>query len=187
MSNSSDRRARETQTARKSIGQAGAGLDPQSQGDRQRIAREGNGVRIFTIGYEQRSGEECIASLLEAGVNTLVDVRERPFSRKPDFRKTAIEERCRAAGLGYQSWPRLGSTAHQRRQLWETRDFRTFARRYRDFARRRRAAELDELADLATKTTIALICYERAHEDCHRSIVADLLADRLHATVIAIL
>jgi uncharacterized protein (DUF488 family) len=160
--------------------------DRLSKNGRQRIVRQGNGIRIFTIGYEQRNGEECIASLLEAGVDTLVDVRERPFSRKPDFRKAAIDDRCRAAGLAYESWPRLGSTAHQRKQLWETRDFRTFARRYRDFARRRRAAELDGLAGLAARKTIALICYERAHEECHRSIVADLLADRLDATIVAI-
>lgn len=187
MSNSSDRRVGDAESARGPIRQRGTGPDRQSQNGRQGIVRKGNGIRVFTIGYEQRSGEECIASLVEAGVDTLVDVRERPFSRKPDFRKTAIEQRCRAAGLAYESWPRLGSTAHQRKQLWETRDFRTFARRYRDFARRRRAAELDQLAAVAAKRTIALICYERAHETCHRSIIADLLADRLDATIIAIL
>jgi uncharacterized protein (DUF488 family) len=187
VSDSSDQSAGETEAAPAPIRRAEAGLDRESQSGRRRVVRKGNGIRVFTIGYEQRTGEECIASLLEAGVDTLVDVRERPFSRKPDFRKAAIERRCRAAGLAYESWTRLGSTGHQRRQLRETRDFSTFARRYRDFARRRRATELHALATLARTKTIALICYERAHEDCHRSIIADLLADRLDATIIAIL
>lgn len=153
----------------------------------QRVVRSGNGIAVFTIGYERRDGDELIRCLHEAEVDLLVDVRERALSRKPDFRKNALQQRCQAAGLDYENWPRLGSTAHQRRQLWETGDFRTFARRYRDFARRRRADELDRLAAVARTRRIALLCYERDHEGCHRSIVADLIADRVDATIIAIL
>lgn len=153
-----------------------------------RVVRQGNGTTIFTIGYERRNGDELIARLIDAGVRLLVDVRERPISRKPDFRKSALEARCEAAGLLYQSWTELGSTEHQRGQLRNTGDFSEFKRRFRDFARRSRSVALDNLGSLARKKKqIALICYERLHEECHRSIIADLVADRIDATVVAII
>ena len=151
-----------------------------------RTVREGNGTKVFTIGYERRDGPDLVSRLVQAGVTNLVDVRERPMSRKADFRKSLLEERCRAAGVTYESWPELGSTNHQRRQLWETGNVGEFRRRYRDFARRYRADALDALARVAAMKTVALLCYERRHEQCHRGVVADLLADRIDATIVAI-
>ena len=54
-----------------------------------RVVRKGNGTKIFTVGYERRSGEELLAELLALGIEILVDVREKPISRKPDFRPTS--------------------------------------------------------------------------------------------------
>ena len=152
-----------------------------------RTIRSGEGASIFTIGYEGRSGDDLVAQLRDAGVDTLVDVRERPFSRKPDFRRKALEQLCVDAGIDYESWTRVGSTGHQRVTLKATGDIREFMRRFRDFVKRGRDEELDALAKRAEKGTIALLCYERSHDECHRCIVADLLADRMDATIVAIL
>lgn len=152
-----------------------------------REVRSGNGVRVLTIGYERRSGAQLINDLQTSGAEMVVDVRERPFSRKADFRERALRETCTEAGLVYESWTRLGSTAHQREQLRESGDLATFRRRFRDFARRHRSSELDLLAKVAKRSTVALLCYERVHEQCHRSIVSDLLADRINATIIAVI
>ncbi|MCK4871715.1 MAG: DUF488 domain-containing protein [Phycisphaerales bacterium] len=149
--------------------------------------RQGTGPTIFTIGYERRCGEDLIGDLLNAGVEALVDVRERPMSRKPDFRKAALQDLCEDSGIRYESWPRLGSTAHQRISLRDTGDLPEFRRRFRDLAKRRRAREIGALAHLARGESIALICYERVHSECHRSIVADLVADLCDASVVAIL
>jgi uncharacterized protein (DUF488 family) len=46
--------------------------------------------------------------------------------------------------------------------------------------------ELERLAGVAKSKSTALLCYERLHEDCHRSIVADMLADLLDAGIVAI-
>lgn len=151
-----------------------------------RPVRDGNGTKVYTIGYERRDGQELIDRLRDAGVELLVDVRERPMSRKADFRKASLEQLCNSVGISYESWTRLGSTEHQRARLRGTGDISEFRRRFRDFARRNRTDALDRLASVAKAKTIALLCYERTHEDCHRSIVADLLADRTNATVYAI-
>lgn len=154
---------------------------------RYRTIREGSGPSIFTIGYERRDGEDLVSALLDAGVDTLIDVRERPFSRKPDFRERALRASCEDAGIKYESWTRLGSTAHQRDELKDTGDLSGFMRKFRAFARRGRHEEIVELANESFDRTIALICYEREHEECHRCVVAELLADVNDASITAIL
>ena len=187
MGSCSDRAAKRRTANSRSLDALLAGSNASDTGSGYRVVRQGNGTTIFTIGYERRDGAELIASLVDAGVRLLVDVRERPISRKPDFRKSALEARCEAAGFLYQSWTELGSTEHQRGQLRNTGDLSEFKRRFRDFARRGRSAALDSLGALAKKKKqIALICYERLHEECHRSIIADLVAERIDATVVAI-
>lgn len=88
--------------------------------------------------------------------------------------------------MRYESWTDLGSTGAQRRQLIETHDYVEFRHRFREFARRYRKAALDRLSVVAQKRTVALLCYERCHDQCHRSVVADLVAKRLDASVFAI-
>ena len=44
-------------------------------------------LTLYTVGHSNRSIEELIALLREAGVNTLVDVRVQPRSqRNPQFK-----------------------------------------------------------------------------------------------------
>jgi len=124
--------------------------------------------------------------LIDAGVDVLVDVREKPMSRKVDFRKGALSERCAAAGILYVGETRLGSTAGQREGLHESGDLSAFFRKYRAFARRYRREALAEIADVCLTKTVALMCYERAHDECHRMVVADLLADMTDLSVVAI-
>ena len=160
-------------------------VDP-TNGSTFRTVREGRGVTVFTIGYERRDGEELISVLRDAGVTVLADVREKPMSRKPDFRGSALRRLCEDAGIAYEGWPRLGSTEEQRSRLQATADFATFERDFRRFATTERADELDGLAQRSRASHVALLCYERNHEECHRSVLADLVADRLGATVVAL-
>lgn len=151
-----------------------------------RTVRSGEGAEIYTIGYERRDGEDLIAALRDAGVDALVDVREKPMSRKPDFRGKALKALCEDAGIQYLPMPSLGSTGELRDQLRETGDFGRFRKRFTALANRSMRKPLSELAHLAKQQSIALLCYERCHEECHRSILADLVADSTDATIVAI-
>ncbi len=166
---------------------AAFGLSGGPENSSYRTIRSGAGPTVFTIGYEKRDSEDLLARLIDAGVSGLVDVRERPFSRKPDFRRAALEGACTEAGIGYQNWTTLGSTGHQRDALKNSGDFATFRKRFRELLKRGRMTEIEELAQLANRETVALICYERCHDGCHRSIVADFVANENDATVTAIL
>lgn len=164
----------------------GASVSDNAEDGPTRVVRTGNGTRIFTVGYERRSGEELLAELLALGIEILVDVREKPISRKPDFRRNALEELCRATDIQYVCMNQLGSPKRQREALRESGDFSAFRRKFLAYARRNLHAPLKELGSLVRKNAVALLCYERRHEDCHRSIVADLVATQLDGTVVAI-
>lgn len=171
----------------KAIAAFGVQVSTSTGGAIYRIVREGNGTTLFTIGYERRDGEELVAALRNAGVEHLADVRDKPISRKPDFRASALKAICDEAGIEYGAWTDLGSTEKQRERLRETGNLPHFQRVFRTHAERQLKAPLEKLAKLAKKRVVALLCYERAHEECHRSIVADMVADRINATVTAIL
>lgn len=152
-----------------------------------RTVREGGLVTIFTIGYERRDGEGLIAALLDAGVEHLADIREKPLSRKPDFRAASLRARCEEAGIEYGAWPELGSTGQQRERLNDSGDLAAFHKSFRRHAEKHFDEPLNRLAKVAKKRAVALLCYERSHDECHRSVVAELLADRLKGGVTAIL
>lgn len=170
----------------KALAAFGVHSDRSDDGAVYRTVRNGEGVEIFTIGYERRDGEGLISALRDAGVDALVDVRERPMSRKPDFRGKALRSLCEEAGIQYHSMPALGSTGELRDQLRETGDFNRFRRRFTSLARRKMKEPLEELENLAQQYSIALLCYERCHEECHRSVLAELVADSTDATIVAI-
>ena len=151
-----------------------------------KVVREGASVTIFTVGYERRDGEGLMSVLRDQGIKAIADIRERPTSRRPDFRAAALHVLCEAAGIEYQLWTALGSTVEQRDELQVSGDFRSFANRFREHALRTMQPDLARLAESVKLTSTALLCYERLHEDCHRSVIAELLAETLNATVIAI-
>ncbi|MEO0964770.1 MAG: DUF488 domain-containing protein [Planctomycetota bacterium] len=164
----------------------GVDSDQPTQLDWLRIIREGDGPTVFTVGYERRSGEELIERLLDAGVETLVDVRQRAMSRKPDFRSKALAARCEAASINYVPMSELGSTDDLRDELHASGDLDTFHLDFRAYAKDELAEGLERLRALSETTTTCLICYERRHEECHRATVADLVAEMNDAIVVAI-
>jgi uncharacterized protein (DUF488 family) len=151
-----------------------------------KVIRNGAAGTIYSVGYERRDGDGLMSVLRDQGVRTLADVRERPVSRKADFRAANLRAFCEAAGIEYEAWPMLGSTVDQREELHASGDFRGFAERFRKHALETMAHDLARLAESSQRMPTALLCYERAHEDCHRSVIADLIAERLNATIIAI-
>ncbi len=64
---------------------------------------------LFTIGYEGSRLADVVAALSDAGVTTLLDVREAPWSRRPEFTKRALGAAMAAAGIGYRHMKALGT------------------------------------------------------------------------------
>jgi uncharacterized protein (DUF488 family) len=162
------------------------GVAATNAGTTVRTIREGGKTAIYTVGYERRDGEELINLLREHGITALADIRERPVSRKPDFRASALRALCMEAGIEYQSWAMLGSTVEQRDELHNSGDFKAFERTFRVYAKKTMKPDLERLAESVTNRVTALLCYERCHEDCHRSVIAELVADKINANIFAL-
>lgn len=127
---------------------------------------------LYTIGYEGASIEAFVLTLLAAGIDTLVDVRELPLSRKKGFSKAVLRETLEANGIGYVHLKGLGDPKPGR-EAARSGDMRLFKS---IFGRHMKstAAQLDLLIanGLAQEKAACLMCFERSHCDCHRSIVA---------------
>jgi uncharacterized protein (DUF488 family) len=64
---------------------------------------------VFTIGHGVRPIEELLAMLQEAGVQTLVDVRRFPGSRRnPQYNQQPLRDVLASVGLSYRHAVELG-------------------------------------------------------------------------------
>lgn len=133
---------------------------------------------LFTIGYERASLAGFVAALKAMGVATLVDVRDQPWSQRPEFRRDALRRSLLDSGIGYVHIRALGNPK-EGRDAAKAGDLESY-RRHMDA--RLASAEgqkgLAKAADLAREGPICLMCYERDPAQCHRSRVADNLVRR---------
>lgn len=129
--------------------------------------------RLVSVGYEGLTPDSLLAALRREGVDTLVDVRANAISRKRGFSKRALDEACRVGGISYRHEPTLGNPRANRD------GFRAGEHASLDSYRRHlKTAGLDALnttSDLLKDRTVALLCFEAEHSQCHRSIVVEEL------------
>jgi uncharacterized protein (DUF488 family) len=130
---------------------------------------------LFTAGHGTASQEDFTALLAAAGVQSLVDVRIGPGSRKhPHFGKDRLAEWLPQAGISYRWERRLGGFRKLPPDSPDTAlrngSFRAYAAYMRspDFA----AAVADLLAG-ARSTPTAIMCSETVWWRCHRRLIAD--------------
>ena len=138
---------------------------------------------LFTIGYEGRTARDVIELLREAAVSRLVDIRAVPMSRKPEFRKNVFAAILLRSGIAYSGMPELGTPRAIRDRLAEDRDYAAFFRSFRRHLKRQDEPMFD-LAALARREPIALMCFERDALKCHRSAVADELSKLVGAATL---
>src|SRR3984957_6264558 len=135
-------------------------------------------LTIFSIGYEKARLADVIAALKAAGVETLIDVRDRPQSRRPGFSNRQLAAGLEEAGIRYVGLKALG-TPPEGREANHRHDWERFWRIVDDkLATAEAEHALAEAAAIASKTPTCLLCYEADWRICHRSRVADILAAR---------
>lgn len=138
--------------------------------------------RLTTIGNEGRRLEEYIQILRDAGVRRLCDVRRDAVSRKKGFSKGSLSRACEAAGIAYQHLPQLGIAAAERRALKTEADQDALFEKYVRDPIPRQGAALDGIAGhVRSGEAVALTCFERDPDRCHRRRVAEAPEKRLRA------
>jgi uncharacterized protein (DUF488 family) len=136
--------------------------------------------KIVTIGYEGADFDDFLATLEQLNVTTLLDIRELPISRRPGFAKTALREGLASVGIAYRHEARLGSPKAIRHQLRDDGDYKNF---FKDFERYLgKQTDLIETLIGELDGTVALLCYERDFNTCHRRSVAEAFGKRTGIT-----
>jgi len=128
---------------------------------------------LYTIGYQGASRDDLIRELAGAGVDLVIDTRETPTSRRPEFRRRILEQSLRDAGIAYAWMPDLGVPKPLRRYARSHRG--VFASAYLQRLRRFNSTA-EGAAVLALRNSVALLCFESDETECHRSILAGRLA-----------
>jgi uncharacterized protein (DUF488 family) len=139
---------------------------------------------LFTIGYEQAKPDAVLGELKRAKVNLLVDTRAVAASRRPGFSKRQLAASLDANGIAYVHLQKLGTPAEGRHAA-RSGDFDTLWRIYDKHIKTAPAREaLDELMTLIkSKKRVALLCYCRDPNACHRSRIVAQVKKRMRVKI----
>jgi uncharacterized protein (DUF488 family) len=140
-------------------------------------------MTLFTIGYEKARLADFLAALGEADVKTLIDVRDRPISRRPGFSKRQLAAALEETGIRYLGLRALGTPPEGREAGRSGRWERFWAIVEARLATPEAELGLHEAAETAQQEVSCLLCYEADWRRCHRRRVAEILGDR-HAFAI---
>ena len=138
---------------------------------------------LYTIGHSTRSIEDLIGALQAHQVQTLVDIRAFPMSRRlPQFNRDSLELTLPAAGIRFLWMKALGG--YRKRVHEESPNIALRNQSFRNYADYMLTPEFDramsDLLALAESSRTAYMCAERLHFRCHRMLVSDWLVAHGH-------
>jgi uncharacterized protein (DUF488 family) len=138
---------------------------------------------LYTIGHSTRSLEELVSALKAHGIETLVDIRAFPMSRRlPHFNRDSLERSLSAREIRYVWLKALGGYRKPARKDSPHTALRNAS--FRNYAEYMLTPDFElavnELLELANSSRVAYMCAERVYFRCHRMIVSDWLVAHGH-------
>jgi uncharacterized protein (DUF488 family) len=134
-------------------------------------------MTVFTIGYEGLDIDTFMTLLAEHDIETVVDVRELPLSRKAGFSKKALANVLNLSGIEYAHMVALGCPKPVRDGYREDGNWKRYTQGFLAHLKTQGDAIL-ELSDLVKSSSAALLCYEADFNFCHRAMVANAVQIR---------
>lgn len=131
-------------------------------------------MEIWDVGHSNRNEDEFLALLEKHRIETIIDVRRFPTSKKfPHFEKPYLKISMKKANIEY-TWlgGKLGGFRKGGYEQWmKTEDF---------------ASGMEELENKASQKRTAFMCAEAQHTACHRKYIIAFLEQKgwkvLHIT-----
>ena len=154
--------------------------------------------RIATIGVYEFDANSFMRALDDAGVTKVMDIRQRRGVRGPEYawaNSRRLQARLAEARIGYEHHPELAPDTELRELQYREDDRQGVGKRSRvqlspDYVR----VYTEEILDLVPLEPFvrqlpvhglgALLCVEATAQACHRSLVAQRLAERFGFEVI---
>ena len=140
-------------------------------------------ARLYTIGHSTRPVEDLLETLQAHAIQTLVDIRAFPMSRRlPQFNRESLEQSSSAAGIRY-AW--MGALGGYRKKIREDSPHiglrNASFRNYADYMLTPEfESAMAELIALGESSPTAYMCAERVYFRCHRMLVSDWLVGHGH-------
>lgn len=159
---------------------------------------------IYTIGHSTRTLDELVTALRGQGVETLVDIRSFPMSRRlPYFHRESLEQELPRCGIAYVWMKELGGWRKKKRDDSPNTGLRNESfRNYADYMMteefEKGIGRLLTIAAQANDPTLspttsdkggaparktAIMCAERVYFQCHRMLVSDYLTAHGHTVL----
>jgi uncharacterized protein (DUF488 family) len=141
---------------------------------------------IYTIGHSTRTLDELLAALHGHSINTLVDIRAFPMSRRlPHFNRESLASHLPQHGIEYVWMKALGG--RRKKILPDSPNIALRNESFRNYADYMMtegfSSAITLLLKVAESGNAAIMCAERVYFHCHRMLVSDYLTSRGHAVL----
>jgi uncharacterized protein (DUF488 family) len=138
---------------------------------------------LYTIGHSTRSLDELVEALQADSIQTLVDIRSFPMSRRlPHFNRELLEKTLPATGIQYVWMKDLGG--RRKKSLEDSPNIALRNDSFRNYADYMLTPEFEhaitDLIKLGEHSRTAYMCAERVYFRCHRMLVSDWLVAHGH-------
>jgi uncharacterized protein (DUF488 family) len=138
---------------------------------------------LYTIGHSTRALDELVSALKAHSIETLVDIRAFPMSRRlPHFNRESLERSLPEQGIRYLWMKALGG--YRKATGKESPHTALRKANFRNYADYTLTPEFEqaasELIQIASLSRTAYMCAERVYFRCHRMIVSDWLGAHGH-------
>jgi uncharacterized protein (DUF488 family) len=124
-----------------------------------------------SIGYERRSVAEIVSILQARQVHVLLDVRAVAFSHRPEYRKGSLQRALAEAGIEYVHLAEAGNPYRDQKG-----DIERCLASYRQHLARNPMIRETVTEAIKEAASVGVLCYEREHGHCHRSVLLELIA-----------
>jgi len=131
---------------------------------------------VYTIGYEGKSVDAFFNELMNLGIQTVIDVRANPISRKYGFSRLRLSEICKKLRLGYEHEPSVGIPSQDRKNLSDYGSFVRLFDKYEQTVLADNRKAVTRIGLLMNERPSVLICLESDPRLCHRSRLARAVA-----------
>ena len=135
-------------------------------------------MKIYTIGFTQKTAEQFFGLLRSNQIQRLVDIRLRPDGQLSGFAKKndlVYFLRELADGCQYVHMPELTPTSEILDEYRKNKDWEKYLLRFHQLLDERQIPAVLNRTDFEVTPSV-LLCSEASPEHCHRRVVAERLA-----------
>jgi uncharacterized protein (DUF488 family) len=137
-------------------------------------------VTIWSIGHSTRTLDELVALLKEHQVESLIDIRAFPLSRRnPHFNREHLMQRLPEHSIMYR-WLGRELGGYRKKKDPNSPHVALTSPGFRNYADYMASGDfiqgILELEDLAAQERVVMMCAEKLWWQCHRSLLSDYLA-----------